>query len=195
MSALSSRTAHEREPSATATADVRTHARMRVGRASCGYSRAGDQRHRHVGAFWAIGGFVVLQASPRTCARLPHSPMAERAPFAFKKTPPVCFVGEARGGCSRIPAGQCLNIGNRGRTPVRKPTDDGASLHMPLPWRSRPWHTAFATSNAEEHARVHTTVTAKNAISGHIFAIQAAARVTQVPHRARRRGHEPPPRF
>lgn len=64
MSALSSRTAHEREPSATATADVRTHARMRVSRASCGFSRAGAQRHRHVGAFWAIGGFVVLRAPP-----------------------------------------------------------------------------------------------------------------------------------
>jgi hypothetical protein len=106
--------------------------------------------------------------------------MAERAPFALKKTPPVCFVGEAPGWFSRIPAGQCLGIGNRDRIPARKPTDDGASLHTPLPWRSRPWHTAFATPNAEEHARVHTAVTAttKNAISGHIFAIQAAARVT-----------------
>ena len=192
MSALSSRTAHEREPSATATADVRTHARMRVGRASCGYSRAGDQRHRHVGAFWAIGGFVVLRASPPVHARVCHIRRWPRGRLLRLKKR---FVGEARGGCSCIPAGQCLGIGNRGRTPVRKFTDDGASLHMPLPWRSRPWHTAFATSNAEEHARVHTTVTAKNAISGHIFAIQAAARVTQVPHRARRRGHEPPPRF
>ena len=128
--------------------------------------------------FGLLGGSWFCGLPPRTCARLPHSPMAERAPFAFKKTPPVCFVGEASGGFSRIPAGQCLGIGNRGRTPARKPTDDGASLHTPLPWRSRPWHTAFATSNAEEHARVHTAVTAKNAISGHIFAIQAAARVT-----------------
>ena len=195
MSALCSRTAHEREPSATATADVRTHARMRVGRASCGYSRAGAQRHRHVGAFWAIGGFVVLRASPPVHARVCHIRRWPRGRLLrLKKHHPCVSLVELGVGVLASRPASALVSGIAAELPSES-TPTTANSNTPLPWRSRPWHTAFATSNAEEHARVHTVVTVKNAISGHIFAIQAAARVTQVPHRARRRGHEPPPRF
>ena len=59
------------------------------------------------------------------------------------------------------------------------------------------WHTALASSRQSALCVVfdlHATVTTKNTISGQNLAIRAAPHVSQIPHRARKGGHEPSPR-
>ena len=59
------------------------------------------------------------------------------------------------------------------------------------------WHSALAASRQSALCVVfdlHATVTDhKNAISGQNLAIRAGLRVSQIPHRARKGGHEPSP--
>ena len=72
-------------------------ARMRVGRASCGYLVGRGLRGTGTSVplgYLGVRGFAGFPPAVHTCARLPHLPMAERAPFALKKYHPCVSLVE-----------------------------------------------------------------------------------------------------